>query len=173
MACGVCQQSPPPFDSSFIPYRFAAPVDELVRRFKFDGRLEIGPLLAELLHASIPRDNRPDVLVPIPLHPRRLRERGFNQALELVRHLRRLRAVPVDYASLIRVRDTERQTALDQPARQSNVAGAFAARKRMEGMQVALVDDVVTTGATVTAATEVLLKAGAERVEVWAVARTL
>lgn len=170
--CGACQLRPPPFETSFIPYRYAPPLDQLICQFKFNGKLEIAPLLAELLYAATPTDGRPDLLIPIPLHGKRLNKRGFNQALELARHLRRLTAVPCDYNTLERVRHTAQQTALDQKARLTNVAGAFAARRGLADMRVALIDDVVTTGATVAEAASALLNAGASKVEIWAVART-
>ena len=170
--CGACQLRPPPFETSLIPYRYAPPMDQLIRQFKFKGRLEIAPLLADLLHGAMPPDRRPDLLIPIPLHDGRLNERGFNQALELTRHLRRLTSVPSDYHTLVRVRDTAQQSALDQKARRTNVADAFESRQVLDGLHVALIDDVVTTGATVCEAASVLLNAGARVVEVWAIART-
>jgi ComF family protein len=170
--CGACQSSPPPFEASFIPYRYAPPMDHLVRQFKFSGRLEIAPLLGELLQRAIPLQARPDLLIPIPLHDKRLNERGYNQAMELARQLRRRTAVPCDDNALVRVRHTAQQTALNRNARRTNVAGAFGVQRGLHDLRIALIDDVVTTGATVAEAASVLLSAGAKRVDVWAVART-
>lgn len=170
--CGRCQSHPPPYAASFIPYRYAMPLAELVRRFKFDHHLELGPVLARLVLEGLPLDPAPDVIVPVPLHSKRLAERGFNQSLELARHLSRMSAVPYERRALCRIRNTPQQTTLDRRARRRNVAGAFTATGELQGVRAALVDDVVTTGATADAAATALLTAGATAVEIWAIART-
>jgi ComF family protein len=114
----------------------------------------------------------PDLLLPVPLHPSRLRKRGYNQALELARPLGRRLGIPVRHDVLRRTRCTGAQTELDAAARVGNVRGAFALASLPAQRHVALVDDVMTTGATLAEAAMVLLAAGMDRVDVWALART-
>lgn len=159
---------------------FAHPVDDLIRDLKYRGELAnarvLGVLLAEAVRTR--GVGLPKILVPIPLHEARLRDRGFNQAAALARYAGRALEIPFTRSALKRVRDTPSQTTLDERARRRNVAGAFAvngprARERLLAADhVALVDDVMTTGSTLAEARNLLLEAGVSRVEVWAVART-
>jgi ComF family protein len=162
------------FDVVCCPWRFDFPVDALVRALKFHGERAharlLGTLLArERLHCEAPL---PDLIVPLPLHPLRLRERGYNQAAELARFAARELALPLDRGLLRRARATRGQTGLNAHARALNVAGAFAATRPLPGApRLALVDDVVTTGSTVLAAAATLRAAGAGSIELWVVAR--
>lgn len=116
---------------------------------------------------------RPELLIPVPLHPQRYAERGFNQALELARPIARRLDVPMDWSNCVRMRATPHQTGQDARARRANLKGAFAVSGTLQARHVAIVDDVVTTGATVSELARVLRRAGVERVEVWSAARTL
>jgi ComF family protein len=170
--CGRCLKRAPAFAAAFVPYRYAFPLDRLVSRFKFGSDLAAGTLLSELLvDALVPLGPRCDLLVPMPLSPRRMVERGYNQALELARPLARGLRLVLDPKALVRVRDTCAQTGLDRKERRRNVKGAFRAGDIVRGRRVALLDDVVTTGATAEAAARALLRAGATEVLLWAVAR--
>ncbi len=171
--CGACQQSPPAFATVTAPYLYAHPLDRLVRQFKYARRLDLGRPLAALLvehlqRAAVPR---PEVLVPVPLHPSRLRARGFNQALELCRPLSRRLGIPCRPAAVTRLRATPAQAGLSLAQRRGNVRGAFAVAEPWVGARVALVDDVVTSGCTADEISRALLAAGAARVDVWALAR--
>jgi len=179
-ACGPCLQRPPPFAGAFAGFRYAWPLDGLITRFKFGGDLAAGRalalLLAERVRAASPA--RPDLLVPVPLHDDRLRRRGHDQALELARDLGRTLALPVAPDLLRRTRATAAQTELDAVARRRNVRAAFQvqpralARARTAGhRRLVLVDDVMTTGATLAECARTLQQAGFDRVEVWVVAR--
>ena len=117
-------------------------------------------------------DTKSDLLIPIPLHNRRMRERGFNQALELTRALSRELAVPLDPFLLKRDKNTRSQTGLTEKMRRSNIQGAFSLRRDCPNVNIALVDDVVTSGNTVNEATKTLLKQGAKSVTIWAVSKT-
>ena len=129
----------------------------------------LGELLADALEAAqVPR---PEMLVPVPLHPHRLRTRGYNQALELARPVARRLALPLQVRAARRQRDTAAQSGLGAVARRRNVRGAFAVDAAVAGRRVALVDDVVTTGHTVRELARAVVAAGAERVEVWCLAR--
>jgi len=155
-----------------VPYRYAWPLDRLVARVLVAGDLAIGAVLSALLAAHIRHDALAvDALLPVPLAQSRLRARGFNQALELARPIARARALDLPHRALARCRETSTQSGLDAAARRRNVRGAFTASGEVSGRRIALVDDVVTTGATVAACTRALLAAGASSVEVWAVAR--
>jgi len=147
----------------------------LVSAAKFRGRLNVARLLSECLLLSL-RERMvplPELLIPVPLHPRRLSERGYNQALEVARPLGRTLRVRLDTASCIRVQATAPQAGLEKEARKRNIRGAFQTIRPPSARHVALVDDVVTTGSTVSELTKVLKQAGVERVDVWAVARTV
>jgi ComF family protein len=151
-------------------YRF--PVDRLIHRFKFAGDLAVGHWLALRLSERVAAIERPDVLVAPPLTPARLRERGFNQALEVAKVVGRAHGVRVMLDALVKTRETLPQPSLAARDRRSNLLGAFACRADMQGLAVAIVDDVVTTGGTVQAMADILRDAGAARVCAWCVART-
>ncbi len=172
--CGECQQQPPPFDRCISPFLYHPPIDWLINGLKFHARLCNARLLAALLSRSVAEKGvgRPDLLIPVPLHPGRLRRRGYNQALELARHLGRQLSIPLNHGSCIRQRPTAPQAGADRAQRQRNLRRAFALRNRPQAEHVALIDDVVTTGATVSELAETLRRAGILRVDVWAVART-
>jgi ComF family protein len=172
--CGECIEREPPFASAWVPFRYEHPLDLLESRFKFRGDLAAGRVLASLMieREEVATPPRPDVIIPVPLHVSRLRERGYNQALELARPLARALDIPLASHLLRRVRSTVAQTGLNATMRRRNLRDAFAATD--EGSlppHVALIDDVMTTGATVRECARVLRRAGASRVDVWALAR--
>jgi ComF family protein len=175
-ACGACLRRPPPLSATRAVFRYAAPLDRLLPRLKFHGDLAAGRLcaglMAEALAGPLADGPRPQALIPLPLHRDRLRARGFDQALELARPLGRALALPVTDDLLRRVRDTAPQSRLDAPARRRNLRGAFAlAPGATPPAHVVLIDDVMTTGATLHAAADALLRAGALRVDAWVCAR--
>lgn len=172
--CGECIEREPPFASAWVPFRYAHPLDLLEARFKFGGDLAAGRVLAQLMieRAGIDVPLRPELIVAVPLHISRLRERGYNQASELAKPLARAFGVPIDRDLLVRTRATPAQTGLDAGARRRNLRGAFAVSTRLALPQhVALFDDVMTTGATLRECARVLRRVGVARVDVWALAR--
>lgn len=176
-ACGRCMRRPPAFHRALCPLDYRFPVDQLVQAFKFRGDMLAGRLLAELM-ADVLEGLGPggaQVLVPLPLHRRRLRQRGFNQAAELARVLGQRLGLPVDERMLRRSLAGPPQSGLSGAARRSNVRGAFCLDKGVAGppARVALVDDVLTTGATASEAARALLAAGAQEISIWTVARTV
>ncbi|MEX0730313.1 MAG: ComF family protein [Aquisalimonadaceae bacterium] len=172
LICGRCQKHPPAFDRVIAPYIYAPPIDSLIHAFKYAAQLSGGRLLGALLARHLrQRGTTADLLLPIPLHPARLRRRGFNQAMELTRCLGPTLDIPTDHRRLRRTRSTGTQSALSREARRRNMRNAFAFRGRLDGLTVALVDDVLTTGSTADAAARTLRRAGAARIEIWAVAR--
>lgn len=169
--CGACQRREPPWDSAWAPFRYAWPLDQLEARFKFGADLACGQVLARLWGALVP-PARPACLLPVPLHRTRLRERGYNQAHELARHLARAWRLPCRIDVLERVRATTAQTELDAKARRRNVRGAFqVTRDTPLPEHVALIDDVSTTGTTLTECARVLRRAGVRRIDAWTLAR--
>lgn len=170
--CGACRLSPPPFARVQTAFCYRYPIDRLLPRFKFHGDLAAGALLAALMSWSIDPEHGPDVLIPVPLHRSRLRARGYDQALELARMLARAGAPPVRAEWLFRQRPTRAQSRLGAEQRRGNVRAAFGLRAGARlPAHVALVDDVMTTGATVSECARVLLDGGAQRVDVWTLAR--
>ena len=172
--CDRCQAQPPSFDRAFAPFCYQPPVDFLLVQLKFGGRLTCARLLGNLFTAALAARGAPppDCIVPVPLHPRRLRERGFNQALELARAAARHCGLPLHTAGLRRVRYTPPQTRLDARQRQTNPLGAFALGAPLPGSRIALMDDVVTTASTIAECARVLRTGGATDIEIWAIGRT-
>ena len=178
--CGSCLRRPPSFDATFAIWRYEYPVDRLVQALKFRGKLALAPFFASALRPLIERPNseQVDILIPMPLHPKRLTERGFNQAAEIARCL--TASTNADKTSpriasrgASRVRPTLAQARLPFDQRAGNVRGAFACDLDLKGARVAVLDDVMTTGATLAELAKVLKRAGAARVENWVVARTI
>lgn len=171
--CGGClQRRHSPLAEVHAAFLYAAPLDRLLPRLKFAGDLAAGRLVSQLMTERLAGAPRPQALVPVPLHRARLRRRGFDQALELARPLGRALGLPVLDGALIRHRLTVEQSRLDADARRANLRNAFIARPRLPlPAHVALVDDVMTTGATLRAAAIALRRAGVARVDAWVAAR--
>ncbi len=170
--CGECIKREPPFASTFAPFEYAHPLDLLLVRLKFSRSLAAGRVLGQLALDAFAEDKvaTPQAIVPVPLHRDRLRERGYNQALELARAFSDALGVPVREI-LVRRRATAAQSDLDAAARRRNVRGAFDVIGDDLPVHVALIDDVMTTGTTIRECARVLRRAGVERVDVWVLAR--
>jgi ComF family protein len=169
--CGACLSEPPRYDSITAPFEYAWPLAPLVQHYKYAANLALARLLARALADML--DRSADVIIPLPLAPRRLRERGFNQALEIGRLVSRSTAIPLAPHACRRVRESTPQAALPWAERARNIRGAFVCDADLAGMRVAVVDDVMTTGATLNEIARNLRQAGAVEVQGWVVARTL
>ena len=170
--CGECQRHAPPWQAAWAPFRYGWPLDRLEARFKFGRDLAAGRVLATLWQREATPLPKPGLLLPVPLHTGRLRRRGYNQALELAKPLARHFGLPLRHDVLLRSRGTAAQTELDATSRRRNVRGAFAVRAGSAlPAHVAVLDDVMTTGATLAECARVLKRAGVRRVDVWALAR--
>lgn len=179
--CGLPPGAPCPRQTSpwvvtrvRAPFAYAPPLDRFLLALKYRGRRTLGRAAALLLAAELGREAfAVDALVPVPLHPRRLRERGYNQSVEIARTLGRALRLPVLVRGFARRAATPTQTGQSAAERFLNVREAFVVSRAVAGMRLAIVDDVITTGATVNALAGCLIRAGAEPPEAWAVARTL
>ena len=176
--CGACLREPPGNDRAIAAVDYDHPWDALISAFKFHGALDLSAALAQRLAVAVDAagGTRPALVLPVPLGPARLAERGYNQAWELARRVARALGCRSDARLLLRIKDTPQQLALPRAQRAANVRGAFLVEPRrageLRGRNVALVDDVLTTGATAAEIAGVLKQAGAATVQVWVVART-
>jgi len=174
--CGHCLAEPPPFVATVAAFAYAFPVDRLLHAFKYHGRLALAEWCASAILEERERHRgaqRPDRLVALPLAPERQRERGYNQAFEIARAIGERLRVPLMRKGMHRVRASPPQVTLPWSERAQNVRGAFACEIDLAGLSVAIVDDVMTTGASLAEFARTLHRAGAARVENWVVARTL
>ena len=171
--CPRCQRQPPRWDDMVVPFDYAEPVSHMLRQLKYHSRLHVVPALSEALAEQVLRrsGSMPQALLPIPLHASRLRWRGFNQATLLARETGRLLGIPVDTRLLLRTRATPTQTRLAERMRKKNLRHAFAVKASGRYDAVAVIDDVITTGATMDSACRVLRQYGYSRISAWAVAR--
>jgi ComF family protein len=179
LTCAQCIRQPPAFSQVIVPWLYDFPIDALVTRFKHQAKWPLGRLLAELLSQTLRHRfdeglERPDILVPVPLASKRMRQRGYNQAAMLASWLGSAMQLPVDERLIKRVKETPAQQGLNAKARKRNLRDAFAlpAPHRVIDRHIALIDDVLTTGSTADTLTRLLLKAGATKVDVYCLART-
>ena len=170
--CGECQRHPPSFDGAIAAFEYRFPLDRLIQRFKYSGDLAAGKWLALRLADRAAQCERPDLLVAPPVAHSRLRERGFNQAVVIAKELGKTLAIRHSLDAFSKVRDTSPQPGLGRRARLANLRDAFRCNVRLAGEHVAIIDDVMTTGATADTLSCALKTAGAARVSVWAIART-
>ncbi|WP_157275504.1 ComF family protein [Pelomonas sp. Root1444] len=176
--CGRCLHEAPPLDRTVAALDYGFPWDGLLQHFKYHQGLQLRESLLERLNVALSAAEvvEPDWLLPVPLSAERLRERGYNQSYELARALARRRGLRCDPHLLLRVRHNERQAGLKLQARTANVRGVFAVEplraQRLRGTSVALLDDVMTSGATLYELARVLLQAGVMSVQAWVIART-
>jgi ComF family protein len=170
--CGRCLARPPHYDTTVAVLAYAFPADALVHALKFRGELALAPFLAALLLDRLPALREVDCLIPVPLSAPGLRRRGYNQAAEIARPVAAALRAPLELGLCERRRDTTAQIGLPWSERERNVRGAFAVTRPLAGATVAVIDDVMTTGATLEELAATLKRAGATRVVNWVIART-
>lgn len=171
--CGHCLKDPPLFTRTNAVFSYSFPLDKLVQAMKYGEQLALANAFAEKLALRIDKSDLPDCIIPMPLHPAKLRERGFNQSLLLAATLARKLDIELLANVCQRVRDTPPQSALPWKERKKNVRNAFRCDMDLAGMRVALVDDVLTTGASLNALADAVKKRGSVESNSWVVARTL
>jgi ComF family protein len=169
--CGACLSRPPHFDRTNAAFTYAWPLTPLIHQFKYAGNLALAGVLGTAIAKRVV--SGADLIIPMPLAPARLRERGFNQALEIARVVSRLTGAPLALNACRRVRDSAPQAMLPWGERAKNIRGAFVCDADIRGRRVAVLDDVMTTGATLNEIARTLRRAGASEVEGWVAARTL
>lgn len=177
--CASCQRRAPSFDSCTAAFPYASPINKLISDFKFSARFDIGyslsRVLAKKVNSRYREEDKPELLIPVPLHRRRLKSRGFNQASEICRVISSHCHIPCSHSILAKVRNTEPQTSMTSAsARKANLRAAFTVRRpaQLEGVtHIALIDDVVTTMATMEAISRVLRDRCRCRIDVWCLAR--
>lgn len=171
--CGHCLKEPPLFSRTTAVFGYSFPLDSLVQAMKYGEQLALANAFGEKLALRIDNADLPDCIIPMPLHPAKLRERGFNQSLLLAATVARKLNIELLPNACQRVRDTPPQSALPWKERRKNVRNAFRCDRDLAGKRVALVDDVMTTGASLNALAGAVQKHGASEIWAWAVARTL
>ncbi len=170
--CGHCISKPPAFDETYAPFVYQEEIRHLVTKLKFGGHTKNARLLGLLLAEHLKQTAQlPELIIPVPLHKTRFRERGFNQALEIAKTVGKALNIPLDTTSCHITHDTPHQIGLTALERRKNLAKAFILKKPITAQHVAILDDVMTTGSTVHELASLLKKAGVERVDVWVCAR--
>ena len=173
--CASCATNAPQYDLAWSAFRYEAPIDQAIHGLKYHAQFRHARLLGAAMADALAQRALPlpDLLLPMPLHPHRLRQRGYNQALELARGITRLLKIDIDVGSARRTRATADQIGQRAAARRRNVKGVFAADASLQGIHLAIVDDVMTTGSTVDELARACRAAGAARIEVWTAARAV
>lgn len=170
--CGSCISSSPDFDATTSVFLYDYPIDAMMQRYKYGNMLNLGHTFGQLLSEKLSLENI-DLIIPMPMHPTRLKERGFNQALEIAKVLTKNCKDKLDYKNVERQTLTPPQASLPLKERVKNIKGAFKVEADLTGKKIAIVDDVMTTGASLNELAKTLKKAGASHVECWVIARTL
>ncbi len=173
--CGSCQNLSPAYSRCISVFNYSPPLDFMIQQLKYFNKLPYAYLLGTLMSHTLKLDETatPELIIPIPLHPKRVAERGFNQALELARPISRLLDIPIDYRSCQRLRHTPKQAGLSARQRRENLTEVFTITENIEASHIALLDDVMTTGTTVELLAKELIDNGAGRVDVWVCARAV
>lgn len=174
--CGTCLTSPPPFDKTHTLFPYRDPIIQLIIKLKFRGALSHAQTLGQFMAKKISHEwylneALPNIILPVPLHAKRLRERGFNQALEIARPVSAQLNIPIDIKGIKRIRHTAAQSGLTAKERKQNIKNAFEVGGHYAGLHIAVIDDVVTTGQTLRELCHLLKEAGARRIDIWCCAR--
>ncbi len=171
--CGSCLKSPPNYQITHSLYSYKAPIDQLIIQMKYHDKLALCQFFAQQLYQQIKDKPLPDMLIAIPLHPKRIKNRGYNQSWEITKILGKKLNIPISSTVLSRVRDTLPQASLPYSERKKNMVKAFKVKQKPNVDRIALIDDVVTTGHTANIAAYELQKAGVDHIELWTIARAI
>ncbi len=170
--CGSCISSQPDFDATHAVFLYSFPIDAMMQRYKYGNMLSLYSFFGQMLSEKVDL-NTIDLIIPMPMHPARIKERGFNQAHEIAKVLTKNQTEKLDFKSAERIKLTPPQASLPLKARVKNIKGAFKVTGDLRGKRIAIVDDVMTTGASLNELAITLKEAGASHVECWVIARTL
>jgi len=174
--CGRCLQKSPAFDRTLALFHYQKPITYLISALKFNKKLAYAKFLGDLLAEHLPKhyenDSLPECLIPLPLHPARTRQRGFNQSFLLAHRIAKHLKLAINTTACQRIKNTTTQRGLNSQQRQKNMRQAFSIAPNFAAKHVVIIDDVVTTGSTVHALSRLLKQRGVQRVDVWSVART-
>lgn len=173
--CGECQKNHPAFDKTYAPYTHQGAIRYLINQCKFSGAYKNSQLLGQLL-ADYLRNQPgilPELIIPVPLHPKRYRQRGFNQSLEIGKIIAQKLSIPIDNTSCLRIKNTTHQITLNAKQRHKNIKQAFQLIKTPNARHIAILDDVMTTGATANELAKTLKLSGVKQVDIWVCARAL
>jgi len=175
--CGACLSNQPHFDATTAAFTYDYPLDGLLQHYKYNASLNLARTFAALWldyqHIQNTKKHTIDLIIPMPMHEKRLSERGFNQALEIAKRLSNAFTIPLDYTACQRVKYMPPQASLKLKDRIKNIRGAFHCQRPLHNLNIAVIDDVMTTGASLDELAKTLKQAGAARVECWVIARTL
>lgn len=174
MVCGLCLAFKPTFNSTETLFSYQYPINQLIIKFKFSNSPELAHIFAEKLSAKLflKDTKQPDIIVPVPLHSIRQRTRGYNQSLVFAKEISRCIGVETNSSLCRRIINTDPQTSLPMKTRRKNVKGAFEISPGHLPKHIAIVDDVITTGSTISELSRLFRNAGCERIDIWAIART-
>lgn len=171
--CGQCIKHPPHFNKTQVLFNYQYPVNQIIKTFKFKNHPEFARILSGKLAIKLLNNHAalPDVVVPVPLHKKRQRQRGYNQSLELAKQLRKIIGIKIENELCQKIRNTDPQSMLPIKHRRKNIKGAFVLNNTPVPKHIAIVDDVITTGSTINELAGLFKKAGCETIEAWAIAR--
>ena len=172
LVCSQCRKQPPPYTHTQAIFSYTYPVNQLITAAKFNHNFALLKLLGDQMAQHLAIESYPDVLIPIPLHPKRLRYRGYNQSLELAKCISKQTGIPINYTACQRIKNTRPQVGLSADEREINIKDAFVVKwTKPDWQYIILIDDVMTTGGTVTELANQFLNSGIQRVDIWCCAR--
>jgi ComF family protein len=171
--CGTCLKQPPYFASTDVLFNYQYPVSYLIKAFKFHKRPELARCFAEIMAKKLKKKAKlPELIIAVPLHKKRQRQRGYNQSLEFAVEINKRLGLTLSRSLCRRIKNTDPQSSLPKKIRRKNVKGAFCLDEKPIPKHIAIVDDVITTGSTINELAHLLKKGGCQRIDVWAIART-
>jgi ComF family protein len=175
LICGECLKHPPPFDATYALFSYVGLIQRLILSLKFNSTLIHAKILGELLadHLANQKMILPSVIIPVPLHHKRIKERGFNQAIEIARPIAKRLSLPINTTACKRIKPTLAQATLSAEKRKENIKQAFEVTDNFAEAHIAILDDVITTGHTITEIAHTFKNAGVRRIDVWCVAKVL
>ena len=170
--CGDCQKSPRAFDRTYAPYTHQGAIRYLINQCKFNGAYKYTRLLGLLLASHLRTQAKlPELIIPVPLHPKRYQQRGFNQSLEIGKVIAKELSIPIDNRHCLRIKDTPHQVSLSAKQRHKNIKNAFQVIAKPKAQHIAILDDVMTTSATANELAKALKSTGVNQIDIWVCAR--